>query len=71
MEEEEDERRVEGHHSRQWRQQQQRLVIDIRVLALPPDPASQPASSKTELTEPRWMPLTAPNEPHRRQDYAV
>lgn len=52
----EEERRVEGHRSRQWwrqwqqQQQQQRLVIDIRDLALPPDPASQSASLQQHWT---------------------
>lgn len=70
-----EERRGEGRRTRQWRRQQQRLVIDIRDLALPPDPASQPASSNielTELTESRWLPhCTAPNEPHSSLTYTV
>lgn len=62
------ERREEGHRGRQrWWRRRRRLAIDIRDLALPPDPVSQSASSNTELTEPtlaRWLLLAAPTEPH-------
>lgn len=46
-------RRGEGRQRRQWRQQRW-LVIDIRDLALPPDPAASSSTEPTELTQPRW-----------------
>lgn len=52
-------RRAEGHHSRQRRQQRQRrLVTDIRDLALPPDPASQPPATLNSLNQDGYSPCT-------------